>query len=123
MLQTVETLESAIKVLQKAIPRCEHNEIVGRCAWCDKCQHGKCRSEDCRECHANDDQSWQTVPITDAEIYELTKELARLGNDHAPWRSNPHHLRNFHSSKTAPTRLALWGILLRDYLALCSKTK
>lgn len=123
MNETVEAIESQIAELKRAIPRCEHNEVIGRCPYCDKCEHGMTLYQDCRACHANDDnQTWQQASITGVELYQLDEEL-RQNPDHAPWRCSPHRLRNYRATPDAPNRLPVWGILLRDYRRLLVESR
>jgi hypothetical protein len=114
----VGAIESAIKVLEKSIPRCEHKQVVGRCPYCDKCKHGKTSYSHCEPCHANDDQSWRTAKVSDAEIAQLRRWFADYEREypsphHAVRRYTPYHKRNFRN-----TEVSFLPMLLDEFIAL-----
>lgn len=102
---TVEQIEAQIEALQKSTPRCSHKEIVGRCPYCDKCEHGATRYMHCEPCHANDDPTWRTAPVTETEILRAERYFSTLDPPPALRRYTPYGMRNYHDTEVPLMRL------------------
>lgn len=119
MGEIVENIERTVKFLQSQIPRCEqHGEVVGRCPYCDRCEHGATRYVHCEPCHTNDDQSWRTSSVTDKEIAQLRRwfddyDYQYPSPHQAVRRHTPYTTRNFHD-----TDVSFLPILLDEYIRL-----
>jgi len=71
----------------------------------------------CTPCHANDDASWKTAPITDEEIEALKKKLTELCWYEGPRRANPNsHVRLYEN-----TSVSVLALMFREYLRLREK--
>ena len=117
-MNSVNAIEAAIQVLKDSIPRCEHKEIVGRCPYCDRCEHGATFYMHCEPCHANDDPAWKTAPVTDAEIAQVREwfedyERAYPSPHQSVRRHTPYGKRNYRD-----TEVSFAGLLLDELVAL-----
>lgn len=62
---------------------CRHRPKSAKdCPYCRVCPHGVTEYGACHEC--TKDQSWQTAPITPAEMDQVLSELERM-----PWVCSP----------------------------------